>query len=340
MDRQAWQVKNRAAIMERLQELRAKPDGIIYFKPAGIHFIVVTKENKRLRLRQLEQGNPRTNVTQSWLDLDDPFFLAAYYTRAIMLGLIWQDEPTRVCVLGFGGGRIPLLLHHYFPEVVIDCADIDPAVVEVALKFFGVRLDERLSVHLQDGRAYLAGGNQNRLYDLIVVDVNLGNGFAPYRLATQEFYQLCRAHLSKAGLVIVNLLNSDPFYPEKIKTIQSSFEHVYACALAGNTVIFATPGPALTQTELVARAEAVQAEHQFSFPFVKYAPGLKTGPALSEHIPNLDDVQVFVDDSPPAGYFGNLPSFKTNIGRVAPEHPCPCGSGKLFERCHGRQVAA
>jgi hypothetical protein len=35
MDHQAWQVKNRAAIMERLQGLRDKPDGIIYFEPAG-----------------------------------------------------------------------------------------------------------------------------------------------------------------------------------------------------------------------------------------------------------------------------------------------------------------
>jgi spermidine synthase len=340
MDHQAWQVKNRAAIMERLQGLRDKPDGIIYFEPAGIHFIIVTKDGTRLRLGQLEQSNPRTNITQSRLDLDDPLFLPAYYTQAIMLGLIWQNKPNRVCVLGFGGGRIPMLLHHYFPEVVIECADIDPAMVEVALKFFGVRLDDRLSVALQDGREYLADRNQNTLCDLIVVDVNLGNGFAPYRLATQEFYQLCRAHLSKAGVVIVNLLSSDPFYAEKVKTIHSVFEHIYICAIAGNTVIFATHGPVLDQTELVTRAGAVEAKHQFSFPFAKHAPSIKTGSALNEHIPNLDEAQIFVDDSPPSGYFDNLPSFNTNFGTVAPEHPCPCGSGKLFEQCHGRGVAA
>ncbi len=335
----AWQAKNLAAIKQRLDWLRDQPDGIIFFEPSGVHFIVVIKDKSRLRLGLLEQANPRTNLTQSWLDLDDPLYLPAFYTQAAMLGLVWPDELKRACVIGFGGGRIPMLLHHYLPEVVVECADIDPLMVDAALKLFGLQIDDRLSVAIQDGREYLAQRNPNPPCDLIFVDVFLGNGYTPYRLATKEFYNLCLSHLSKEGALIVNILDSDPFYAEKMKTIQTVFEHICVCVTAGNSVIFAARGQSLAEAELINRAEALQEYHQFSFSLVNRAVQVKAGSTLSERVTNLDQAQIFIDGAPPISYFDYLPSFNTAFNTVAPNHPCPCGSGKIFEQCHGRKAA-
>lgn len=336
MDRETWQAQNLKAIRARLQAVREKGDGVLYFEPAGIHFIIVTKQKQRLRLGLLEQTKPRSDLTQSWLHVEDPLYLPAFYSQAAILGLIWPQQVKRAYVIGVGGGRVPMVLHHHLPEALIECADIDPVMVDVAVKFFGIQFDDRLTVAIQDGREYLAQRQPELRYDLIVVDVFLGNGYTPYRLATEEFYRLCQTHLSEDGVVVVNMLDSDPFYAEKIKTILSVFRHIYLCVVAGNTVVFATHSRPLDETELLQRAQELDDYHRFEFPFMNRAVQLKTGDAVLAHVPDLNEVKAFRDDVPPATYFEYLPSFSTAFSTVDSNHPCPCGSGQPFEHCHGQ----
>jgi spermidine synthase len=212
-------------------------------------------------------------------------------------------------VIGFVGGCIPLVLHHYLHEAVIECTEIEPAVVDAATSFFGVQMDDRLIVTVQDGREYLAGCGPGIQYDMIVVDVVLGNGQLPYHLATGEFYDLCQVHLSAGGVVVVNLLDEDAFHADKVKTIQSAFGQTYLCPVpGGNTVVFATQGISLDEAELIERAKSLQNYHRFSFPFVKRALELRMC-SVSECALDLDQAQILRDDSPPDGYSDHLLSF-------------------------------
>jgi len=340
MDSKAWQAQNLAAIHARLQAVKDKSDGVLFFEPAGVHFIVVSKQESRLRLRLLEQVKPRTSLTQSWMNLEDPLYLSAFYTQMAMLGLIWANPVQRACIIGFGGGRIPMLLHHSFPQAVIDCADIDPQMVAVATNFFGVQFDHRLRLTIKDGREFLARRAPQPPYNFILIDVFLGNGYTPYRLFTREFYQLCHRHLSADGVVIVNILDNDPFYAEKIKTIQSVFEHVYVAKTAGNSVLFGCAGPLQSKAWLVKQATAIQAQHQFTFPFVRYAANLRLEADLNALLPHLAQATILTDAAPPASYFDYLPSFDTAFGTVDPDAFCPCGSGRYFNQCHGHPPAA
>lgn len=303
-DRTNWQDMNLAAIRQRLAWLQQQPDGIILCKDSGVHYVVVRKDRSQIKLALVEKVNLHTDLLQSVFDFNNPLHLVSEYTQAMMLGLVWQSQPQRIYIAGFGGGRIPLVLHHYLPESTIDCADVDPIAIEAATQCFGVKLDDRLTVAIQDGREYLDRQNPDIQYDIIMTDVFFGNGYFPHRLATKEFYQLCEKRLSSDGVVLVNLLQRDEFYAEKIKTFQTVFSQVCVCPWKDiNSVLIGSNSAILEKDEIVARAKYLQDGHDFSFSLIDRAIEVKVGKELVEAVPNLDKAQILTDDSPPVGYF-------------------------------------
>ncbi len=208
MDDTTWLTKNRQAIMARLQPLQEAEEGTLYAELHGAYFVIVTKGEGNIRLWLLDPQHPDSGVMQSEMRLDDPLALYDDYTQAAMLGLLWQPQPTRVYVAGLGGGCVPLVLHHYFPTVKIDCTEIEPAIIAMATAYFGLEVDERLQVALADGREWLAA--QHEPYDFMFVDVFLDRGYVPYRMSTVEFYTLCRQRLTTDGVLVANFLASDP----------------------------------------------------------------------------------------------------------------------------------
>ena len=303
-EHQNWQSINLSAILQRLAWLEKQPDGIIFCQDSGVHYVVVRKYQSHIKLALVEKVNLHTDLLQSVLDLNNPLHLVSEYTQAMLLGLVWQSQPHRIYIAGFGGGRIPLVLHHYFQETVIECADVDPIAIEAATQCFGVQLDDRLTVAIQDGREYLEQQNPDIQYDIIMTDVFFGNGYFPHRLATKEFYQLCEKHLSSDGVVLVNLLQRDEFYAEKIKTFQSVFSQVCVCPWKDiNSVLIGSNSAILEKDEIVARAKYLQDGYQFSFPLTERAQEVKLGTELAEAVPNLDKAQILHDDAPPVGYF-------------------------------------
>ena len=303
-DRTNWQIMNLAAIGQRLAWLQQQPDGIIFCKDSGVHYVAVTKDRSHIKLSLIEKVNLHTDLLQSVLDFHNPLHLVSEYTQAMLLGLVWQNQPQRIYIAGFGGGRIPLVLHHYLPETVIECADIDPIAIEAATQCFGVQFDSRLTATIQDGREYLEQQKPDPLYDIIMTDVFFGNGYFPHRLATKEFYQLCEKRLSSDGVVLVNVLQRDEFYAEKIKTFQTVFSQVCVCPWKDiNSVLIGSNSAILEKDEIVARAKYLQDGHDFSFSLVDRAIEVKVGTELGEVVPNLDKAQVLYDEAPPVGYF-------------------------------------
>ena len=295
---------NLVAIQQRLAWLQQQPDGIIFCKESGVHYVVVRKDRSQIKLSLVEKVKLHTDLLQSVFDFNNPLHLVSEYTQAMLLGLVWQNQPQRIYIAGFGGGRIPLVLHHYLPESVIECADIDPIAIEAATQCFGVKLDSRLTVAIQDGREYLEQQNPDSQYDIIMTDVFFGNGYFPHLLATKEFYQLCEKRLSSDGVVLVNLLQRDEFYAEKVKTLQSVFAQVCVCPWKDiNSVLIGSNSAILEKDEIVARAKYLQDGHDFSFSLTDRAGEVKVGKELFEAVPNLDKAQVLYDDSPPVGYF-------------------------------------
>ncbi len=297
-----WQAKNLEAIRQRISWLHEQPDGVIFSQPSGIHFLIIKKIQFIIQLVLVEQVTLKMNWVQSILNLNNPIYLIFPYTQAMMLALVWNNQPQKIYLAGFGGGTIPQFLHHYFPDTIIECTEVDASILSISQKFFGVELNERLKVTIQDGREYLSQQNQQIKYDIMMIDVAFGNGYMSYNLATQEFYQLCDRHLSKSGVIVVNTLKSNGFEGEYVKTIKAVFPCIYICHTSGgNTIIIGTHSHLINKEEIIGKAKFIQDYYQFSFSLVDRANDVKTIEELTSL--NLDQVSILQDISSPASYF-------------------------------------
>ena len=294
---------NLAAIHQQINWLQQQPDGIIFQQNSGDNCIAVKKIKSVLLLLLADKETLSTNVAQSILDLDNPLNLIFPYARAILLALVWKNQPQKIYIIGFGGGSIPRFFHHHFPDAIVECTDIDRTVVEVARKFFGILFDDRLKVAIQDGREYLAQQNPIVNNDIIIVDAGFGNGYMPYKLVTQEFYQLCKTRLSTAGVLVVHLFHKEEFNAAAVKTIQTVFAQVYICNLeTGNSIVIGTNAPDLAQNEIFLKAELIQDFYNLGFSLIEMSLQLKKVAQLPEWLKNWETLPVFTDAEIPAGY--------------------------------------
>jgi precorrin-6B methylase 2 len=114
-------------------------------------------------------------------------------------------DDLRVLILGLGAGTVAWQIDALYADrrrVAIDGVELDPLVVEVGRRFFGLDRVETLRVHLGDARALLP--SLPGPYDVIVVDAYRGS-YIPFHLATREFFEACRDRLSPAGAIVLNV---------------------------------------------------------------------------------------------------------------------------------------
>jgi spermidine synthase len=238
-------------------------DRVLYEKPSQFNHIVVTEDDQGLRT--LTFGND--GVRQSVVKPGDPDHLELAYARAMPVGLAVVEEPRRVLIVGLGGGSIPSFLHKHFPRTTIDVVDIDPAVVDVAKRFFGFREDRNLRAFVSDGRKFIEECREP--YDIIFLDA-FGPDSIPYRLATREFLQAVRRAAGPKGIVVSNVWSSDsnPLYDSMLRTYQDVFADLYVLSIEshGNRILLASPGARkIDRDDLAARAGKLAKQKQFRF---------------------------------------------------------------------------
>jgi spermidine synthase len=342
-----WYSSNRAAIESRVAFLRDLREGVVYDGPGAGHRIRVLKQGDRLELHFYggEVTNQASEVISD-LEYDRPLHLWAGFTQAMMLGLLWKPRPERVHVLGFGAGRVPMVLHHHFPQVYVESTELDPEVVTVAREYFGIQTDERMRVIVDEGRRYLEHLESDSVFDIIMIDAFSGLGYSPFPLATQEFYEICSSHLSDGGVVVINLMVRDFLIQHKLRTLLECFRDVQGVVVPqdGTIALFASDQPSRSMATVAREAEALQRVHQFESPFVEHAQRMRPVGRIPEIADVLPHARVLRDNvSPPAQKtvtavhappsFSSTPGSKTEVGR---NDPCPCGSGKKYKKCHGQ----
>jgi len=219
----------------------------------------------------LQFGRQRTTLVQSQVDVASPRRHMLEYSRLTFSGLLYQPEPERMLVVGLGGGVIPRELHHHFPRALIDVAEIDPEVAAVAERFFGFRTDERLRVHIGDGRMFVrkqARSTPVQKYDLIVLDA-FNSDYIPFHLMTREFLEELKGVLADDGVVVANVFSNNRLCDAELKTFAAVFGRcqVFMGVESANAMIVSPgpDGPVLTVGQAVARAEELRKKHTFAF---------------------------------------------------------------------------
>jgi predicted membrane-bound spermidine synthase len=167
----------------------------VFVGDSAYHHIVVTDRGP---LREL-----RFNAaTQSSMRRDDPFGPGLRYTDAFHIGRLLRPGTRRILLIGLGGGTAPRQFTKYYPEVEMDVVDVDPLVADVARRYFAVRPDARLRLHIADGRSFLKRTSEK--WDLIIVDAYSTNRYGdtmPPHLVTREFFGDVASRLSAGGIL-------------------------------------------------------------------------------------------------------------------------------------------
>jgi spermidine synthase len=188
---------------------------------------------------------------QSCIDLKLPEHVMFEYTQMMLGALYLNPDPHSVLIIGLGGGTLPKTLVKLLPQVEIDAVEIDPAVVQVAQRYFGFRADARIHVFEEDGRVYVRRMQRlGRHYDLIMLDA-YDNQYIPEHMLTREFLKEVRALLQPGGVVAANTFSLSQLYASESVTYRSVFGEFYNLK-SGNRVILVTDGP-LPSLETVTR---------------------------------------------------------------------------------------
>ena len=243
--------------------VQTRADDVIFRTQSEFNTIVVTENAQGIRTLRFEENGARQSVVK----LGDPDYIALPYAKTVHVGLAVAENPTRVLIVGLGGGTIPQFLRHHFPDLVIDVVEIDPAVVHVAEDYFGFRPDERMRAFVDDGRNFIE--QSDPVYDVIYLDAYSATS-VPYSLTTRQFLEATRKALKPGGVVVGNVWSygSNKLYHSMIRTYQHVFPQVAVNTVpgVGNRIVVATAEPdSLARKRVAKRAHALTRRGGFPF---------------------------------------------------------------------------
>jgi spermidine synthase len=212
--------------------LRGEPTGSGVDYSAEGYKVRVRRETAYHSLAVVEDGNERLlrfdSSFQSGMRIGQPFATVFEYTDYFHLALAYNADARNLFFVGLGGGSSPKRLWRDFPRLQIQVAELDPAIVDVAYRWFALPRDRRLAVAVEDGRRYLAGHDER--WDVIALDAYFSDSI-PFHLTTHEFLELARSRLQPGGVVIANVIGTiagdgSKLFRSFVRTYRSVFQTV------------------------------------------------------------------------------------------------------------------
>jgi spermidine synthase len=219
-------------------------------------------------------------VIESITNLEKPQELMLDYTRAMFLSFAYLPRQSRCLIVGLGGGSMVSFLKHYEPQVHVDAVEIDPVVVEIADKYFGVRSGGNVEIITVDGIRYLQ--ETDRRYDAIYLDAFLKPSEAsdstgvPLASKTLEFYEQIQQKLLPEGVVVFNL-NPHSGVRKDIAIMRRAFPEVdvYRLAGTGYVVVASRLPQRLSGAEILKRASSLDQRWKLPYSMERIARRLE-----------------------------------------------------------------
>lgn len=222
--------------------LRADPN-LIYSQESLYNYIQVTRDAEGTNSLILNEGadsvhskyNPnRILFGPSWYA--DYVLTLPYFNQNFT-----PSEMKRLGIVGLAAGTVARQFTAVYGPIPIDGAEIDPAIVDVGKKYFGMT-EKNLNIYLGDGRTFMRTSNQ--IYDVVVVDA-FQQPYMPFHFTTKEFYEEVKAHLSPTGVVSITSGHGCTDYrlvQALVNTLSTVFPSVYTLDVPDSfsTVVVAT----------------------------------------------------------------------------------------------------
>ncbi len=172
-----------------------------------------------------------------------------YAMAAPFMADVHKKEKLDILILGMGTGTYATQCQRYFDNVEMEGVEIDEKITNLAREYFALSRD--IEVTTYDGRAYLNAVDKK--YDVILVDA-YQDITIPFQMASVEFFTLVKEHLTKDGVMVVNMNmrgesegNINQYLAD---TIASVFDGVYTADVSGTTnrELFASDSMNLIET--------------------------------------------------------------------------------------------
>lgn len=216
-----------------------KDPGLLWEGESAYQHLKVREDFEGTRVLEVNEGRGMQSVYHP-----RRFFTGYYWDFAAVPPAIFGDggdvaDGKDYLFVGLGGATGARLVHHLFPHVRLEGVEIDPKVVDVGRRFFGMG-NIPLSVTVADARVFLT--RTRKMYDFLMVDVYRDNRAIPPHLATREFFDLARSRLTSRGILLMNV--SVPPRAEALlevirNTLAAVFPFVYEVqGTAGSRLLF------------------------------------------------------------------------------------------------------
>lgn len=274
---------------------------VIHSESSLYQNILVT-EVSSIRCMQFTVRKDQRN--QSCVDMQDPQRLVFAYTRMMLAALLLNPTPARILMVGLGGGSLPTALAALYPTAAIDVVEIDPAVVDVAKRYFAFTPTPQMRIFVQDARVWgkRAAANSER-YDLILLDAYNGD-YIPEHLMTREYLVETAALLAADGVLVSNTFAISQLYHNESVTyadVFGTFFNLKASDSANRIII-------VWRHALPDRAALEQAARNLRSSLTRFGVPIERYPAHMSADPDWDThARVLTDQYSPANLLKGQP---------------------------------
>ncbi len=209
----------------------------IVHREKSVYRNVMVTENDRHRCMIFTR---RIRLLQTCIDRKATDKLVLPYSHGMMTAMIAHPDAKRALIIGLGGGVITRAVRDVAPGIHVDTVELDPAVVDVAKRYFGFRENGHVKTYVNDGRVFIRQQNRKKAhYDIVMIDA-CDNDFVPEHLLTKEFMQEIQTLLNPGGVVVANSFSKGRLVYHESATYRSVFGNVLEVDVdGGNRIILA-----------------------------------------------------------------------------------------------------
>ena len=179
-----------------------KYDGLLIHESHDDEGILEVIEHKGFR--SLHFGS---QPKQSSLFIADPNKLVLDYVRSMTSWLLFKPAlEDNALLIGLGGGSLAKHLLYHFPDSRLKAVELRKSVVKIARSHFGLPIDHRLKIIIDDGGDYVRQRAEpyREYYSLLFVDAFDHEGLAA-SICNEAFFDACKALLKANGILVINL---------------------------------------------------------------------------------------------------------------------------------------
>ena len=212
---------------------------------------------------------------QSSMLLSDPYKLELNYVRAMTSWLLFKPTlDDDALVVGLGGGSLTKHLLQHFPECRLKVVEFRKSVVKIARGYFGLPLDPRLKIIVDDGGGYIRqrAETYREHYSLLFIDAFDHEGMAS-SICNEAFFDACKDLLKKDGILVINLWGgkNNPEFQQVSLWLARVFDRktLFLPVLDRSNIIglaFNNYSPLYSIKELRVNALALEQLYQIEFP--------------------------------------------------------------------------